>query len=202
MRAPCRYSIVPFLTSFCSMYKCMINLNRHLYFPGTYYLDSFDLSIHNFMEKKMAYKWHITYTATLSRKSHTPRAFRPERYFQLSYKQGYSFFSGVLNCVHELQSRFSQTTRNTRMPIEFFTTLNKKNFRQKLPPMGFELTTSGSSVPCSANCAREESVGDFWSELSFVSCTTSHAGLCLFLESIEHDFIKALMIHTHNQIVT
>ena len=27
-------------------------------------------------------------------------------------------------------------------------------------------------------------------------------GLCLFLESIEHDFIKALMIHTHNQIVT
>ena len=25
---------------------------------------------------------------------------------------------------------------------------------------------------------------------------------CLFLESIEHDFIKALMIHTHNQIVT
>ena len=27
-------------------------------------------------------------------------------------------------------------------------------------------------------------------------------GLCLFLESIEHDFMKALMIHTHNQIVT
>ena len=23
-----------------------------------------------------------------------------------------------------------------------------------------------------------------------------------FLESIEHDFIKVLMIHTHNQIVT
>ena len=23
-------------------------------------------------------------------------------------------------------------------------------------------------------------------------------GLCLFLESIEHDFIKALMVHTHN----
>ena len=31
-----------------------------------------------------------------------------------------------------------------------------------------------------------------------------HAGglSCLFLESIEHDFIKALMIHKHNQIVT
>ena len=40
------------------------------------------------------------------------------------------------------------------------------------------------------------------SEVSFVSCITSHVGLCLFLESIEHDFIKALMIHTHNQIVT
>ena len=32
--------------------------------------------------------------------------------------------------------------------------------------------------------------------------TISHVELCLFLESIEHDFIKALMIHTHNQIVT
>ena len=36
----------------------------------------------------------------------------------------------------------------------------------------------------------------------FLSCTTSHFGHCLFLESIEHYFIKALMIHTHNQIVT
>ena len=27
-------------------------------------------------------------------------------------------------------------------------------------------------------------------------------GLYLFLESIEHDFIKALMIHKDNQIVT
>ena len=42
--------------------------------------------------------------------------------------------------------------------------------------MGFELTTSQSLVPYSANCAREESV--------------------------EYDFTKALMIHTHNQIVT
>ena len=58
-----------------------------------------------------------------------------------------------------------------------------------------------ASVSCSANCTREESVGDFRSELSFVSCTTLHVGLCLFLESIEHDFIKALMIHTDNQIV-
>ena len=29
-----------------------------------------------------------------------------------------------------------------------------------------------------------------------------HLGLCLFLESKEHDFIKALMINTDNQIVT
>ena len=38
--------------------------------------------------------------------------------------------------------------------------------------------------------------------MSFVSYTTSHVGLCSFLESIEHDFIKALMINTDNQIVT
>ena len=62
--------------------------------------------------------------------------------------------------------------------------------------MGFELTTSGSSVPHSANCAREESAGYFSSELYFVSYTMSHVGLCLFLESIEHDFIKVLMIHS------
>ena len=43
---------------------------------------------------------------------------------------------------------------------------------------------------------------DYLTELSFVSDTTSHVGLCLFLESIEHDFIKALMIHTHIQLVT
>ena len=34
-----------------------------------------------------------------------------------------------------------------------------------------------------------------------ISCTTSHVGLCSFLESIEHDFFKALVIHTDNQIV-
>ena len=44
-------------------------------------------------------------------------------------------------------------------------------------------------------------------KISEVSFLLLHAplhmlGLCLFLESIEHNFIKALMIHTHNQIVT
>ena len=81
-------------------------------------------------------------------------------------------------------------------------TQHKINFVKNCPPVGFELTTSRSSVPCSPNWAREESVGDFWSEFSFVPCTTLHVGLCLFLESIEHDFVKALMIPIHNQIVT
>ena len=40
------------------------------------------------------------------------------------------------------------------------------------------------------------------SEANFVSCTTSHFGLLSLLESIEHDFIKTLMIHTDNQTVT
>ena len=35
----------------------------------------------------------------------------------------------------------------------------------------------------------------------FVSCTTSHYALYSFLESIEHDFLKALMIHRDNQVV-
>ena len=83
--------------------------------------------------------------------------------------------------------------------IESHTEQNK--FRQKLSPVGFELITFRSSVPCSPNCAREDFVGDVWSELSFVPCTTSHVGFCLFLESIEHGFIKALMIHKDNQTV-
>ena len=38
--------------------------------------------------------------------------------------------------------------------------------------------------------------------MSFVSYITSHFALCPFLESLERDFIKALMIHIDNQIVT
>ena len=38
--------------------------------------------------------------------------------------------------------------------------------------------------------------------MSFASCSTSHFGLCSFLESIEHDFIKAMKIQTGNSIVT
>ena len=32
----------------------------------------------------------------------------------------------------------------------------------------------------------------------FVSCTTSHVGLCSFIESIEHDLIKAMKIQDGN----
>ena len=36
----------------------------------------------------------------------------------------------------------------------------------------------------------------------FVSCTTSHIGLCLFLESIEHDFKKVMKIQAGNWMLT
>ena len=81
-------------------------------------------------------------------------------------------------------------------------TQHKITFVKNFPPLRFEPMTSWSSVSCSSNWARKEYVGDFWCESSFVSCTTSHVGLCLFLESIEHDFIKAQMIDTDNRIVT
>ena len=48
---------------------------------------------------------------------------------------------------------------------------------KKLPLLGIELTTSRPSVQCSTDCARQESVGKEISEVSFVSCTTSHFGL-------------------------
>ena len=70
-----------------------------------------------------------------------------------------------------------------------YTAQNK--FRQKLSLVGFELNLQIMSP----NWASKESVGDVWGELSFVSCTTSHVRLGLFLESIEHDFIKAHFRH-------
>ena len=36
----------------------------------------------------------------------------------------------------------------------------------------------------------------------FVSCTTSHIGLCSFLKLIEHDFIKAMKIQAGNWMLT
>ena len=78
-----------------------------------------------------------------------------------------------------------------------YTAQNK--FHQNLLLVGFEPTTSLSSVSCSE-------LGRNLLEISKVSFLLFHAslhiGLCLFLESIEHDFMKALMIHTDNQVVT
>ena len=80
--------------------------------------------------------------------------------------------------------------------------LKKKSKIKKLSLPRIEPTTSRSSVPYSANCASKESVGKEISEVTFVSYTSLHVGLCSFLESIEHDFMKALMIDTDNKIVT
>ena len=48
---------------------------------------------------------------------------------------------------------------------------------------------------------RQESVGQKISEVSFVAFTISHVGHCSFLESIEHDFIKAMQIQTGNWVL-
>ena len=79
---------------------------------------------------------------------------------------------------------------------------HKINFIKNCPQWGLNPWPSDHQSHALINWARQESVTDFWSEHSFVSYTTSHAGLFLFLESIQHDFTKALMIHTDNQIVT
>ena len=62
--------------------------------------------------------------------------------------------------------------------------------------MSIETRTSGSSGPCSTNSARQKSVGQEISEVSFV-CFMHHF-TCSFLESIEHDFIKAIKIQAGN----
>ena len=59
----------------------------------------------------------------------------------------------------------------------------QKKFHQKLPPVGIETRTSGSLGQCLTNWARQESVGQVFLKWAlFVSCTTSHVGLCSFLE--------------------
>ena len=100
--------------------------------------------------------------------------------------------------VGKKQTRFSIICSFLPNPAS----IEREEQNKKLSPLGIELKTSRSSVQCSTDCARQESVGREISEVSFVSCTTLHFGLSSFLELIEHDFIKAFMIHTHNQIVT
>ena len=62
-----------------------------------------------------------------------------------------------------------------------------------MPPVEFEPMTSWSSLYCFTNWARQELLGRrFLKWAFFVSCTTSHVWLCVwlcsFLESIEHDW--------------
>ena len=81
-------------------------------------------------------------------------------------------------------------------------TQRKINFVQNCPQWGLN-----SQPPDHQSHALPTVLGRNLLEISegsflFVPCTTSHVGLSLFLESIEHDLIKALMIHTDNQIVT
>ena len=82
-----------------------------------------------------------------------------------------------------------------------YTAQNK--FRQKLSQVGFEpinlLIISLMTLPTELARNLLEI-----SEVSFLlfHAPLGHVALCLFLESIEHDFTKALMIHTDNQIVT
>ena len=71
-------------------------------------------------------------------------------------------------------------------------------FCQKLYPVGFEPPTSWSSVFCSPNWASKESVGDFWSELSFVfmqhfTCWT------LFICKINRAWLYKGLVDSHPQ---
>ena len=68
----------------------------------------------------------------------------------------------------------------------------QKKCRQKLPQSGL------NPGPLDHHCAGLVCVGQKISEVSFVSCTTSHFGLWLFLESIEHDFIKVIKFQAGN----
>ena len=91
---------------------------------------------------------------------------------------------------------------SVRLSDRFKVTLNKINFVKNCPQWGLNpQTLDHHSNALPTELGRNLLARRFLKWALFVSCTTSHVGLCSFLESIEHDFIKALMIHTDNQIV-
>ena len=75
----------------------------------------------------------------------------------------------------------------------------QKKIHQKLPLWGLNPQPLDHHSNILLRLGRR-SVEQEISEVSFVSCTTSHIGL--ILETVEYDFKKALMIHTDNKIVT
>ena len=92
---------------------------------------------------------------------------------------------------------------NLRLSDRSKVTQNKINFVKNCPQWGLNPGPSDhhfNAVP--TELGRNLLSRRFLKSALFVLCTASHVGLCLFLESIEHNFIKALMIHTDNQIVT
>ena len=84
---------------------------------------------------------------------------------------------------------------------QIYTQGRAKKYRQKLPSVGIETRTSGSSGQCLTNWARQESVGQEISEVSFVCLMHHFTCWTLFISrawSIEHDFIKAMKIQAGN----
>ena len=77
----------------------------------------------------------------------------------------------------------------------------QKKIRQKLPPVKpGPLDLQANALP--TELGRNLLGSRFLKWALFVSCTTSHVGLCSFLESIEHDFIKAMKIQAGNWMLT
>ena len=88
---------------------------------------------------------------------------------------------------------------------QIFTQGRAKKNCQKLPPVGIETRTSGSLGQCLTNWARQESVGQEISEVSFVCFMHQFTCWTLFIcraWSIEHDFIKAMKIQAANWMLT
>ena len=65
----------------------------------------------------------------------------------------------------------------------------QKKFRQKLPPLGLETRTSRSSGQCLTNWARQESVGQEISEVSFVCFMYHFTCWTLFISRINRAWL-------------
>ena len=97
-------------------------------------------------------------------------------------------------------------------PFEFFTVgvsvrlsdrslhrEEQKKFRQKLPQWGLKPGPPDLQANALPTELGRNLLGRIFLKWAlFVSGTTSHVGLCSFLESIEHDFIKAMKIQAGN----
>ena len=113
--------------------------------------------------------------------------------FNCSSKKGVHmilfFYFQFCNKIVSLVIDFFTIGVSVRLSDRFLYKEEQKKNRQKLPTVGFETRTSGSSGQCLTNWARQESVGQEISEVSFVCFMHHFTCWTLFISRINRAWL-------------